>query len=185
MERQTRKKILVWIAVSLGAVLVGASLAYLAYIGQFSRYLDRSYGFFIKYPRLWERIEHPQPGGAVIFVSPKETPVDSFRESVNISVTDVPPDLTGLKEFSDKAILQMTKSFSNIKMIESKEVMFGDRKGYKVLFSAEKPDPINVLTVWTIRRGEKAYILTYMAASRHYKTYLNLVEFMIKSFRMR
>ena len=72
----------------------------------------------------------------------------------------------------------------NIKAQESKAAEFGNRRGYRVLFTTEKPDKMNILTTWTIKGG-RAYILMYMAAGKKYETYRPYVEDMIKSFELR
>jgi len=180
----TKKTILIAIAITAGVLLLFAILWFLNFTGQFHLYRDKAYGFSIKFPKHWQVISHPQPGGAVVFVSPKETAMDAFQENVNIAVQDVPPGIATLKTFSDQILLQMSKVFTNLKVTESKAITFGGRSGYRVLFAAEKPDAIRILNVWTIKSGSTAYILTYMAAARQYKAYLPLVEEMIKSFRL-
>ncbi len=183
MEQETKKKILTGIIIAAAVLLFAAFVFFLAFIGRFNRYNDGLYGFSVDYPRRWQKIVHPQPNGAVVFISPKTTALDVFQENVNISVEDVPSELASLKSFSDKIVLQMTKVFNNIKIEESKPYNLGSRKGYRLVFSALKPD-YKVLTVWAIKSGEKAYILSYIAATKQYPQYLPLVEEMIKSFKV-
>ena len=185
MEPSTKKRLLIGMVVAAGVLLLAAVVWYLAFVGQFAAYQDGTYGFTIKYPRSWQKAVHPQPGAAVVFVSPKETALDAFQENVNIAVADVPPELATLKSFSAKILEQMTKVFKNIKVVESREVTFGGRRGYRVVFVADKPDAVTILNEWTIKGGDKSYILTYMAMTRQYKTYLPLVEEMIKSFHLK
>ena len=184
MEQAVKKKILIALAAMGGALLLGAALWYLMFIGQFRLFHDRTYGFDIKYPGSWEVVRAPKPGVAAAFVSPKENALDVFRENVNITVEDVPAEIATLQDFSDKIILQMTKVFKNIKVRESRPFMFGERKGRRVVFTADKPDAITILNVWTIKGAGKSYILTYMAMSRKYQKYLGLVEVMVQSFKL-
>ncbi len=180
----TKKKLLIGIVSVAGALLLAVAVWFLLYTLQFGVYKDNTYRFSIKYPKKWQMTKTPQPGVAVIFVTPKESVLDVFQENVNITVEDVPPDIATLKSFSDKVIAQMTAVFGNIKAQESKAAEFGNRRGYRVLFTTEKPDKMNILTTWTIKGG-RAYILMYMAAGKKYETYRPYVEDMIKSFEFR
>ena len=184
MQQATKKKLLLGLAAAGGMLLCAAVLWYFVFISQFSVYYDKTYGFDIQYPVGWQVIRSPNPKVAVVFLSPKENALDVFRENVNITVEDVPAEIATLQDFSDKIILQMTKVFKNIKVRESRPFVFGERKGRRVVFTADKPDAITILNVWTIKGAGKSYILTYMAMTRKYPKYLRLVEAMIQSFKL-
>ena len=181
MEQRHKKAILIGVCAAAGAGMLWG----LAWLGKFDVYKDKTYGFSIEYPRRWQKVVAPQPGAAVVFVSPKENPQDRFQENVNITVQNVPAEIATLEDFSDRAVLQMTKVFKNIKVAETKDITFGQRRGRQVVFVAEKPDAITILTVWALKGADKAYILTYMAATRSYSTYLPLVQEMIRSFELK
>ena len=183
LEPAVKKKVLIGIAV-VGAILLTAAVGFfLFFLSQFSLYRDPSSGFSMKYPTQWKVLAN-QGGAAVVFVSPKETALDTFQENVNITIQPVPPHLATLKSFSDKIIQQMTAVFQNMKIIESKNVEFGGRPGHRMLFATEKPQPIKILNVWVIK-GDQAYILTYMAMTSRYQTYLSQVQMMIHSFQLK
>ena len=182
MQQKTKKNILIVLAALAGLLLLAAGAWFLFFIAQFSIYQDVPNVFTVKYPNRWEKQINPQPGVAVIFLSPQETALDTFRENVNISIDDVPAHLATLQNFSNKIIEQMTKVFKNVQVTESRSIDFGGRHGYRVEFTAEKPDAMKILTVWTIKGGRKAYILTYIAMGKRYQTYLPLIETMIQSF---
>ena len=184
MQQGTKKKILIGIAVAGGAFLLGAVLWYFIFTSQFISYHDTTYGFDIKYPAKWQMMRTPQAGAAVVFLSPKETALDVFRENVNITVGDVPAEIATLKNFSDKIILQMTRVFKNVKVMEYKPILFGGRKGTRFVFTAQKPDAVTIFIALTIKGAAKSYILTYMAATKNYQKYLPLVEFMVQSFKL-
>ena len=184
MEATTKKKILLGVAIAAGCLFLAALIWFIFYVGQFSTYEDKPYAFSVKYPNDWKKVEAPQPGVAAVFVSPKENALDPFQENINITLQDVPAQIATLKDFSDTVVMQMTKGFGNIKVLESKSFSFGGRQGYRVLFAADKPQAVNILTVWTIRRGV-AYIFTFMAMKNRYETYMPLVEEMLKSFELK
>ncbi|MBI4309546.1 MAG: hypothetical protein HY591_04365 [Candidatus Omnitrophica bacterium] len=184
MQQATKKKLLIGLAAAGGMLLLAAGLWYFLFISQFQNYYDKTYGFDIQYPGSWKVVRAPQPGAAVAFISPKENAMDVFSENVNITVEPVPVELVRLQNFSDKILLQMTKVFQNIKVMETKPLIFGDRQGHRVVFRADKPDAITIMNVWTIKDADKAYILTYMAMTKNYQKYLPLVEVMVQSFRL-
>ena len=174
-----------YILISIAVIAVGLLGVVLWWFMQFGTYTDKTYGFSIQYPSAWKLVQTPAEGVAAAFLSPKENAMDRFQENVNVSIEDVPAELATTKNFSDKVLEQMTKVFKNIKVTESKEVMFGQHRGYRAVFVTDTPDKVTILTVWTIKNGNRAYILTYMAMTRQYQTYLPLVETMIQSFKLK
>ncbi len=186
MDAATKKNVLIGIAALAGVLLLAALGWFIFQASQFATYKDATYKFSIKYPKAWKMVAAPQPGAAVVFVSPKETALDTFQENVNISITPVPPEIATLKNFSDAILMQMKTVFNNLQVKESREIEIkGARKAARVVFVAEKPDKVHVLNIWTVKGGSSAYILTYMAASSRYEKYLPLVEEMIKSFEIK
>jgi eukaryotic-like serine/threonine-protein kinase len=184
MDQAAKKKILIGVASGAAALLVLAFGWFLFYISQFAAYNDTAYHFAIKYPKKWEKTVAPQPGVAVIFVSPKERPSDKFRENVTVTIEDVPAELATLKSFSNKILEQMTAVFGNVKVAESKPIEFGGRRGHQALFVAGKPDNMSILTVWTMK-GAKAYIFMYIAVGNQYEAHRPYVMDMIKSFYLK
>lgn len=184
MEQATKKKLLIGLAATAAVVLLAALIWLIIFNSQFRVYADRVDRFSIRYPSAWQMVPHPQAGASVVFVSPKETALDTFRENVNISIQDLPMEISSIKGLTDTILLQMTKVFPNIKVAQSLPVEFGGHKGNRVLFVADQPEKVRILTVWTVKGASKAYILTYMATGKAYPTYLPLVEEMIKSFRL-
>lgn len=184
MEQATKKTILIWVASVAGVLLAGAVGWLIVFNSQFRTYHDNEYRFTVKYPGAWQVFAHPQAGAAVAFVAPKETALDTFRENVNITIEDLPLETSSLKGLTDKITLQMTKVFPNVTIAQSIPIDFGGRKGHRVLFAIDKPDKIRILTVWTVKGADKAYIFTFMAAAKSYPTYLPLIEAMIKSFEL-
>lgn len=184
MEPETKRKILFWIGVTVASILVVVVFSSISFIGQFYRYRDDMYRFSINFPRRWAYAVHPQPnGGAFAVVRPYEKGEEGFRETVNITVQTLPADIATLKDLTNTVVAQMKAVFNNIKVEVSAPSQMGERKAWMVIFSAEKPDAVKIMTVWTIRDAEKAYILTYMARTENFQKYLPLVEYMQKSFK--
>ena len=185
MNTQTKKKILTTVGV-MAALIMAAGIVLIVYnAGQFADYQNSSYKFFVRYPKNWQVIESPQPGVAVVFLSPKETALDVFRENINITIQPVPDEIASIKTFSRTIIEQMTAVFkTNIKIIEDKPIAFGGRKGHRLVFEAPKPDNLKAVVAWTIRR-DQAYILTFLTTIRKYPQSSSKVEEVLKSFQLK
>lgn len=183
MEAETKRKILFWIATSLGVILVGLVFWYFSYIGQYHRYRDDMYKFTISFPKRWAYKIHPEPGGAILFIAPQERVDETFTATINVAVQVLPSNIASLRDLTETVTKQMKGVFNNLTVEKSVPVQMGERKAWMMVFSAEKPEPIKILTVWTIRDAEKAYILTYLTKTPTYPKYLPFVEYMMKSFK--
>ena len=185
MDVQTKKNILITVGV-MAALAMAAGIVLIIYnAGQFADYQNSSYQFSVRYPGSWQVIEKPQPGVAVVFLSPKETALDVFRENINITIQPVPDEIASIKTFSRTITEQMKAVFSaNIKIIEDKSVAFGGRTGHRLVFEAPQPDNLKAVVVWTIRR-DQAYILTFLTTIRKYPKSSLKVEEVLKSFQLK
>ena len=183
MEQKTKKIILISIAAVAGTLLLAALVFYVFFQSQFTVYQDTTHGFSVKYPKDWQKLVAPQPGAAVVFISPKETALDVFLENVNISIEPLPEGISNVQGLSEQIILQMTQVFGNMQITGKKAVTFGGRKGYAMVFAVEKPRAMRILNVLTVIGAKNAYVFTYMSMGNRYKTYLPLVTEMIRSFR--
>ena len=177
------------ILIAIGAVALATMLGAIAWIVynavQFTDYQDPSYKFAVHYPSKWQVIKAPQAGVAVVFLSPKESALDVFRENINVTVQPVPDDIASIKTFSQTITEQMKAVFqSNIKILEDKPFVFSGRQGHRMVFEAHQPDRLKAMVVWTIRKGQ-AYILTYITTIRKYPQSSSKVEEVLKSFQLK
>ncbi len=185
MNTRTKKNILIAVGVMAALVMAAGIVLIVYHAVQFVDYQNSSYRFSVRYPKNWQVIESPQPGVAVVFLSPKETALDVFRENINITIQPVPDEIASIKTFSRTIVEQMTAVFkTNIKIIEDKPVVFGGRTGHRLVFEAPKPDNLKAVVVWTIRR-DQAYILTFMTTMRKYPQSSSKVEEALKSFQLK
>ena len=185
MKTQTTKNIL--IAVGAAALLVMITAAgWIVYNAiQFTDYNDPAYRFFVRYPAEWQVIKSPQAGVAVVFLSPKESALDVFRENINVTVQPVPDDIASIKTFSRTITEQMKAVFqTNINILEDRPFVFGGRTGHRMVFEAPQPDRLKAMVVWVIRK-DQAYILTYITTLRKYPQSSSKVEEVIRSFQLK
>ena len=185
MDNKAKKNILIAVGIVAAMAMMAGIVLIIYKAGQFADYQNSVYQFFVRYPKNWQVIEGPQPGVAVVFLSPKETALDVFRENINITVQPVPDEIASIKTFSRTITEQMKAVFSaNIKIIEDKPVTFGGRRGQRLVFEAPNPDNLKAVVVWTIRR-DQAYILTFMTTIRKYPQSSFKVEEALKSFQLK
>jgi eukaryotic-like serine/threonine-protein kinase len=150
-------------------------------------YVDAPAGVKIKYYPTWqlEDIHNLVTGETVIFISPKQSPIDKYRENLSIRVENLTNQQTTLPEYTKLAISEITKYHKNGKIVESSAITLAKKPANLVVYTGKDENgmPIKNLEVWTIDRG-KAYILTYKAAPKQYYSFLQTVMTMINSFEL-
>ena len=150
-------------------------------------YLDAPAGVRIKYYPTWhlEDIHNLVTGENVIFISPKQSSIDQYRENVSIRVENLTNQQTTLTDYTKSAIAEITKYYKDAKIIESSGIQLARKPANLVVYTGkdENAMPIKNLEVWTVDRG-KAYILTYKAEPKQYYGFLQTVMTMINSFEL-
>lgn len=185
MDRRTKKKYITWLSGSLGALLIlWAGVWYFQNFG-FKKYVDQQAGFSIEYPRDWAYSPNRE-GVKVIFFSPIESDFDVFTENVNIVVQDISSKPMNVEQYSERVVRQIRAVFGDhIEIIESMPTYFANRQGYRMVFQVKgDPQSMRMLMVWTVD-GDWAYQLTYTAQPDTYTYYMEDVQKMMDSFRIR
>lgn len=139
--------------------------------------------FSIKYPGTWQKEEN-KGGAAVIFMSPLESNLDTFRENVNVVVQDASGNRMSIEKYTEMAMQQVAAVFKqNIELVESTGTILAGKTAYKYVYIGRGEIEFKIMHVWTIS-GDNAYQVTYTALLSQYDEYINQVEKMIKSFRI-
>jgi eukaryotic-like serine/threonine-protein kinase len=150
-------------------------------------YVDAPAGVKIKYYPTWqlEDIHNLVTGETAIFISPKQSSIDKYRENISIRVENLTNQQTTLAEYTKLAIAEITKYHKNAKVVESSAITLAKKPANLVVYTGKDENgmPIKNLEVWTIDRG-KAYSLTYKAAPKQYYGFLQTVMTMINSFEI-
>ena len=121
---------------------------------------------------------------AVIFIRPKDTPMDTMRENFNVTVQPVPVGFISLPAFSAKIKEQMTAVFGkSIQIVEEKPLQWGWRQGHEIVFKAPHPDHLVMVNAWLLR-SDQAYILTYLGDMDKYAQDAPWVDEMIRSLHL-
>lgn len=147
---------------------------------RYNKYTNSSAGFGMKYPAKWSREENKN-GAVVIFSSPKENELDTFRENVNIVRQFVDPKIN-LQKYTDMAIDQLRAVFKqNVEILESTPTYIGDSPAYKIVYIGKGDLEVKLMHVWTLKGGY-AYQFTYTSLSTRFNEYWPKVEAMLNSF---
>ncbi|HLF19129.1 MAG TPA: PsbP-related protein [Candidatus Omnitrophota bacterium] len=184
MDRRTKQKIIFALIGILGVLLISyAGVVYYQGYG-FRKYTDRQAGFSIQYPREWAYAPN-KDGANVIFYTPLESDYDAFQENINVAVKDISANPVGLDEFTRIAIRQMEIVFKDrIEVLESTPYNLGNRFGHKFVFQIKGIAlSARMMMVWTVK-GDKAFQVTYTAQTDTYGHYMDIVEKMLKSFKL-
>jgi eukaryotic-like serine/threonine-protein kinase len=149
----------------------------------FRPYESPRFGIKIQYPETWQEqdINNPVTKEVVAFVSPKQSDVDKFQEKVTISVEEFSGTLD---EFSKSSVQEINKNIPNAKIVSKSETSFANKLGSKLVFTGKiGENSLQNLQVFTLK-GDKAYVITYIAEKDNYDDFIKTVEKMIKSFEI-
>lgn len=165
-------------------VIAGISLYFLSK-GGFRQYHHPDYAVSLKYPLEWEYIEN-QNGAIAIFYSPKETSLDIFQESLNIVVQDIGARRYSLEEYSGIAIKQMKVVFGEaFELLESKPATLAGMQGHEIIFIGRGPEvDLKYRILWALK-GKQAFQVTYTSLLTKYDYYIDTIDKMIKSIRVK
>lgn len=169
----------------------------------FSIYYNPTFGITILYPSNWLETEHFIRGLFLTqFLSPPQNSSDKFPESVSISVTNLPANLTNDNKTNDVLELITNKSYESLKEFsrgsfnvihsnDSTTVM--DAPAYERVFTMKQalldnglkviPLDLKIMQIYTVIANQ-VYILTYTAETSQFSRYLPIAQSMLDSFRL-
>ena len=176
-----RKVILISVGAGLGTLALGFLTWAAIFSSQFATFQEDQYHISIKYPKDWNAIKGYE-GTVVAFISPKEDSLDTFPESLNISVA-VPSQATQtLDQYTQLAIKQMNAVFQkDIALMESKPITYAGFPAYLYVIKASGPTGLILKFIWFLKDG-KAYTITCAAQVLRYEKYAAKFDEMLRSF---
>ncbi len=152
----------------------------------FKKYDNPGNSFSISYPATWTMEENTNNVN-VIFYSPLDTDLDFFQENVNVVERSNPTDPQDIKSYAEMAVKQMQAVFKENFLLLSMESTFlaNYYPAYRITFIGKGPQAELKFLILCTRKGETSYQITYAAVSSQYDKYLEKVNKMINSFRMK
>ncbi len=189
MTERTVQHIIIAIVVLCAIVLLGWG-GYLIWNSrpELAEFYQPEHGLVMRYPADWEVVDQKAPLLLINILSPKTDALDTYRESVNITIADLSrnPDMT-LEKFTRITVQQVTGLLEGqIRVIQGASTRLAGRPAYRFVWSGKKTtgfeNPLKYLHVWTLN-GRYAYIVTYAGPEKDFATHLKAVEAMIRSIR--
>ena len=152
---------------------------------RFKKFDKSGHTFSIKYPASWTMEENSQ-GVSVIFYSPLDTDLDFFQENVNVVERSYPEDPKDIKDYAEMAVKQMQAVFKeNFILLEMTPTFFATYPAYRISFIGKGPQGELKFLILCTRKGETSYQITYAAMTSQYDKYLDKVNTMISSFKIK
>lgn len=142
---------------------------------EFKAYQNPEYQLKLNYPTTWE--------------------IDTRRNSITqtlvtfripqaeliVSVEDLSSQPKSFDKYTNDFIAQLEANIPDFEKIKEGENTLAQQTGYQVFYTGKQQNiPVQTWQSWTVK-GDKAYVFTYSAHSRHYKEHLPTVQAMIES----
>lgn len=110
---------------------------------------------------------------------------DRFRENFNIVVQDLSSQPINLDEYIKLSLEQINQYITDVEIITSKKVMLANGEGYMLNYTGKQGQfNLEWLQFLTIKNNI-AYVLSYTAEESNYDKYLEIINQMINSFRLK
>ncbi len=185
MKQRKQLTIIFGIIAGVSVCLIAVVLWMVNKEHRFLNYKNTTYSFSIKYPTSWALSEN-QNGTAVMFTSPLENKLDTFKENFNVVVQDLSQHPTKLDIYTMLSIAQMKVLFkSKLVVVDSSPAYLDGHPAYNFTFIVKEADSeMKFKSIWTVVKDVKAYQVTYGATSSQYDKYLPQIDKMIKSFKI-
>ena len=185
MKNRQQKNIIFSIIAGVSILMILTVLWFSLKDYWFRAYHNPNKNFTVSYPASWKFAED-KDGAEVIFYSPLENKLDFFPENVNIVIRVYPGDPLDLKKYSDLAIHQMRLVFKeNLVVVESVPMFLAGHPAHRFVFIGKGPEAeLKFMCVWTIV-GNMSYQVTYTALASKYDRYVDKVNKMIDSFKIK
>ena len=158
-------------------------------------YENSSYGIEIQYPANWTKDEEdtdPSDGitDIVEFSSPFESRLDSYSETLGISIEELTDQNMTLEEYASSLITAYNETFTDFNLIESNtNSTLAGKPAYKLVYTEtledEEDESTNLksMEIGTII-GDRLYFIEYIAEEEKYSNYLPTIEMMIDSIEI-
>jgi hypothetical protein len=176
-----QKIVMISIMAGLGTLLLGAMIAFFIHVSQTMVFKDANFKIKISYPKTWKAL--PNYGGTIVdIVAPEDNSLDSFRENINISVVDLPPEITSLSKFTQLARIQTENLLGNTaEIIVSEEFVFKGLQAYRYSIRNKQVPEIEINFIWYFK-DNTAFVITSTNEVLFHDKYKRIFDSMLKSY---
>lgn len=145
------------------------------------RYINKDKGFSIVFPKGWIKQEGVR-GTTVMAMSPTKTADELTRQSITITVADLPNELS-MEDAFNLSLNNMRQRLSNFKKLESNDLVIDNIKAKSLIYSwSMKPWQLKGLN-YMIIRGRRWYSLSYNVKPKYFVTYKKDFDNIVQSFK--
>ena len=138
--------------------------------------------YTLKYPSSWEVEEHE---AFVYFKPPLVSGDETIYGNVVIYVAPIESGNQSLIDFFQASVEILVETTPEFSFVEHKEEILSSLPAYRIVYTESKDSEITqYLQVFTLKEGN-TYIVTYAAPQETYAKYINNVEEMIHSFKIK
>jgi eukaryotic-like serine/threonine-protein kinase len=179
-----------WVATSYILYYILPQVA-IADVDKMLTYENSTYGIRMQYPSNWQKEENLSSGSdndsmlvdVVKFISPTKNASDTSSESFDLkidNISDIKP--ITLAKYANNSIEDLRKDFDIIKL--DRNASLSNNPAYKLVYNGmEEGVNLQAMLILTIK-GDKAYIISYIAEPTKFYYYLPTLEKMIDSFQI-
>jgi hypothetical protein len=157
-------------------------------------YQNSSYGIEIQYPPNWTKDEgdfdpNDDITDVVEFTSPFESSLDSYSETLGISIEELTDQNMTLEEYASSLITDYNETLTNFNLIESNtNSTLAGKPAYKLVYTETLEDEVDSTNLKSMEIGtiigDRLYFIEYIAEEEKYSNYLPTVEMMINSLEI-
>jgi hypothetical protein len=156
----------------------------IADIDGYKSYYDKKSKVSIKYPPDWEMINEGFEGLVFGFLVPLDEASYDFRESINLTIADSYSGMSK-KEYEDLAISNLREYVGNMVIIESKDVTLNGYDTYISIYTCKNEGKNLKVKQLYIFMNSKVYVLTFTAKQNSYGKFINIVNKIFSTIRIK
>ena len=145
----------------------------------------REAGYQVGYPSNWTRDLSGMMGATFILFSPQDSDNDTFKENVNLQITDLGVQgVINLDVFAKAAEDQIEKMITDADVKRSSKISNGQDEYYEIEFTGIQ-GKLSLHWIQHYRiRGRHAYILTFTSQRDRFDDYRDLAKQILRSFQL-
>jgi serine/threonine-protein kinase len=150
----------------------------------FKVYMNLQQGLWMKYPPTWDMLEDPGASAFMAyFLSPLESPTDTFRENVNLVVEPLPASVNLEQVVANSRELLLQQMGVTFVEYAAKDQM-GGLPAYRSVYTGAMQGRALKWLQYSAIKGSRAYTLTFTAEPARFEAFLAIVRQMLASLEI-
>ncbi|QYO66927.1 CHAT domain-containing protein [Leptolyngbya sp. 7M] len=146
----------------------------------FSLYKDAEIA--MKYPKEWQLSRGGMGRERARFISPEEYESD-FLEQVSLTIELLELPNMSLQAYTDQTVAQISKGLADSNGVSIYKTTLANHEASRIVYTRRGQPDIEVSQIWTLKDNQ-AYIITYTAKKEKLAELEQVIQEMIRSFRI-